>query len=249
MRKITLLIFFIGSFSCKFQFDSGIDPNIGYPLITIFEINTLFKIVSLFQENKFKDIEKEVILKEGYPSKILKENAYIFYLKYWEKKREFYKNNEYNYPIAVNTINSLRNNISIVYMSEKYAILSKPSNNGDELDSVSNTDDIWIFDKNTWRPLLDYENRFHKSKIIVLNNDGLNDVVLIGAYSDSETYNVFISEKNGNLKYTQEISLIGDSIFNLQENCKSELIVTYYQDPKISKKVSFDCNQNKFVFN
>ncbi|TGM58484.1 hypothetical protein [Leptospira vanthielii] len=249
MKKITLLMIFISYFNCKFYYDSGTDPSIGYPLISTTEINTLYKIVSLFQENEFKTLEKEVAFKEGFGSKILKENAYLFYQKYWEKKKEYYKNSEYNYPIAVQTLESLRNSISIVYMSDKYAILSKPSNNGDELDSISNTDDVWLFEKNTWRPCLDYDNTYHKSKVIDLNSDGLNDIVLKGSYSDSETYNVFISEKNGNLKYIQEIITIGEPTLTLKENCQSELIVKYFQDTNIYKKMSFDCGKNKFVFN
>jgi hypothetical protein len=248
MKKITILMIIISIFNCKFHYDSGTDPKIGYPLITILEINTLYKIVSLFQENNLKKLEKEVVLKDGFGSKILKENAYIFYRQYWETKKEYYKNSEYNYPIAVNTLASLRNNISIVYMSDKYAILSKPSDNGDELDSIRNTDDIWLFEQNTWRPFLDYNNTFHKSKVLDLNSDGLNDVVLKGSISDSETYNIFISEKNGNLKYVQEIITFGEPIFTLKENCQSELIVKYFQDANIYKKMSFDCNKNKFVF-
>ncbi|MCW7482569.1 FG-GAP repeat domain-containing protein [Leptospira kanakyensis] len=249
MKKFTLLMIFISNFNCKFHYDSGTDPNIGYPLISITEINILYKIVSLFQENELKKMEKEIVLKEGFGSKILKENAYIFYQKYWETKKEYYKNSEYNYPIAVNILNSLRNNISIVYMSEKYAILSKPSDNGDELDSIRNTDDIWLFEKNTWKPFLEYTNTFHKSKVIDLNNDGFNDVVLTGSIIDSETYNIFISEKNGNLKYVQEIITFGEPIFTLKENCQSELIVKYFEDTSIYKKMSFDCKKNLFVLN
>lgn len=247
MKKLIGNLIFISYVINPILPESSVDKKIGYDLINIVDQNFLNKAIAFFSENKLKEIEKQVNFKVGFSNKILKENAFSFYLKYWEYKKNQYKNDPYNYPKAVETIQKLKNNIYLVYMSEYYSIMRIPTNNGDELDSISNTDEIWIFKDNTWRPFLEYQNKFHKSYIIDLNNDGINDVILSGAYSDSKMYNVFVSNKSNGLNYIQDIYIIGDTEEKFTGNCNSQILVKYYENPKISKKAYFNCNTNKFV--
>ncbi len=218
-------------------------------MLSISEPNLLDSFIGSFSLEEEKKALEITNLVEGNSKENLKRNAFEFYIKYWEAKKNFYKDNEYNLPIAEKTIRDLNDNISIVHFSDLFAVIKKPSTGIDELDGIQNTDVIWILENNKWLPLLDYHSKFQNSKILDLNGDGKKDVVLIGGCCDTQTLNVFLVQKSGKIKYTQEINLIGDSVISLKENCKSSITVQNYQNDKIRKKVIFDCDHNKFQEN
>ncbi|EMY63536.1 hypothetical protein [Leptospira terpstrae] len=243
MKKLITLLTILVCLSCKKKPENDIKPD--YQLITIFDISP-----ELIEKDKEEvDILKNTTLVEGNSKEILLQNAFNYYSNFWQSKKDYYVKNDiqYNIDSANAIIENLKNDISVVYNQDKFAILNKPSQGIDELSDISKTDDIWILENNIWKPFLDYSAKFQKSTRIDINNDGFTDVILKGGCCDTESISIFLSDKNGDIKYTQEIGLIGNAKIELKEKCLSKIEVTFFQNEDYKETAFFNCKSNKFV--
>ncbi|TGM88695.1 hypothetical protein [Leptospira bouyouniensis] len=243
MKKLITLLAILISISCKKKPENEAKPD--YELIEILDINPKF----INQDREDIEILKKTTLVEGNSNESLLQNAFRFYLNYWEFRKDYYVKSEsqYNIDSANAVIDNLKEDITVVFNSDKFAILNKPSQGMDELSDISRTDDIWILDGNVWKPYLDYNAKFQKSKILDINSDGFTDIILQGGCCDTESMSVFLSDKDGSIKYTQEIGLIGITKIELKEKCQSKIEVTFYQNEDYKKNAEFNCKLNKFV--
>ncbi|TGM25426.1 hypothetical protein EHQ82_05155 [Leptospira selangorensis] len=243
MKKLITLLAILISLSCKKKSENESQP--GYDLIKISDISPKF----INRDNEEIEILKNTTLVEGNSTESLLQNAFNFYLNYWQFRKDYYvkRESQYNIDSASAVIDNLKNDITIVFYSDKFAILNKPSQGMDELSDISKTDDIWILDGNFWKPYLDYKAKFQKSKTLDINNDGFIDIILQGGCCDTESLSMFLSDKDGNIKYAQEIVLIGNTKVEIKEKCQSKIEVTFYQNEDYKENAEFNCKLNKFV--
>ena len=239
---ITILIILV-CISCKKKPENETKPD--YQLITIIDISPEL----IERDIKDYDILKKTTFVDGNTKESLLQNAFNYYSNYWLLKKDDYikRNSEYNINSANAVIDTLKTDITVVFTTDRFAILNKPSVGMDELSDISKTDDIWIFESNVWKPYLDYKAKFQKSTTIDINNDGYTDVILKGGCCDTESMSIFLSDKNGDIKYTQEIGLIGNTKIDLKDKCQSRIEVNFYQNEDYKENAIFNCKLNKFV--
>ena len=200
--------------------------------------------ITLNPKNDYKEYDIEYQSFTGIETDILLKNCYSLYSTYWANEIKKYPDHQKYYQ---NIVDNPQNDIKLKKISNNIAIIERTSSSM-SYDNLVRVEDIWLYQKDTWKLFEGFSNVDYKTELLDVNGDELIDALVIGGCCDNETCNVLIGDKDAIFINIQDINYYGFIRKDQIGNKVTGLTCKPYDGEKgKTYKLKFDNQKNIFI--